>query len=90
MRLRLTHLVGELPAVSTRSAEEKIELEFANIAGTEAWVRERQIEMKWNVDRGRNVDPNKARKAKKAGMSLLVHSFSTFLCQFLLVISQAI
>ncbi|EIM84178.1 uncharacterized protein STEHIDRAFT_112627 [Stereum hirsutum FP-91666 SS1] len=66
MRLRLTHLVGELPAVSTRSAEEKIELEFANIAGAEAWVRERQIEMKWNVDRGRNVDPNKARKAKKA------------------------
>lgn len=78
MRLRLTRLVGEVSPTAPRNAQGNITLKFPNVAAAEAWVSERQMEMKWNLDRSRNVDPNKARKAKQAGVSSFLPSFFFF------------
>lgn len=76
MRLRLSRLVGgNSPALAesasssdlVRNEKGYVVLEFPNVEAATHWKNERQIEMKWNLDRGRDSNSNKARTEKNAG-----------------------
>lgn len=89
MKLHLSRVVGanltsspDMATISdpaTRNSAGNLVLIFSNLELTEAWKEAQQLEMKWNLEKSCDTDMNRARKAKKAGMSILQYYFLSVL-----------